>query len=155
MNEKTKRKRIRRVEGAVVSIDLGDGTHGFGRVLERPLFAFYDLRGERIPPIEEIIAKPVLFKICVMDHAVTAGTWPVVGSSPLEPSMRESPFFFKQDGPGRFWRYRSGQETPASRSEIEGLERAAVWEPIHVVDRLKDHFAGRENIWVKSLMPQD
>jgi len=32
-----------------------------------------------------------------------------------------------------------------------GLERAAVWGPSHVEDRLRDHYAGRKNKWVESL----
>ena len=46
-------------------------------------------------------------------------------------------------------------EHPATLEEIEGLECAAVWEPQHVVDRLNDHFEGRPNKWVDSLLPDE
>jgi len=150
-----KRKIIRYLEGAVLSIDLGDGTYCFARLLKRPTMAFYDLRASHIPPLEEILSRPVLFKLWVMAYAVTKGVWPVVGRHPLEPSLQEVPVFFKQDGPGKFCTYREGEERRATRAEIEGLECAAVWDPEHVVDRLKDHYAGRKNKWVESLRPKD
>lgn len=46
---------------------------------------------------------------------------------------------------------RRGGEEPASRQELEGLEVAAVWDPEHVEDRLRDHFSGRPNKWVESI----
>jgi hypothetical protein len=69
------------------------------------------------------------------------------------------PFFFKQDSfNGRLFLYNSslltadqGYECPATLAECSGLERAAVWDPEHVVDRLRDHAAGRPNQWVESL----
>jgi hypothetical protein len=42
-------------------------------------------------------------------------------------------------------------ETPATAQECAGLEVAAVWDPEHVEDRLRDHFDGRPNIWVESI----
>jgi len=47
--------------------------------------------------------------------------------------------------------YLAGHIRQASRAECEGLERCAVWEPEHVEDRLRDHFAGKPNVWVESL----
>lgn len=42
-------------------------------------------------------------------------------------------------------------ENPATPEECAVLERAAVWDPGHVEDRLRDHFAGQSNKWVESL----
>jgi len=75
----------------------------------------------------------------------------------LSPESRTEPFFYKQDAiTGRLALYHStfastNWERPASREECAGLEAAAVWEPEHVEDRLRDHFAGRPNKWVESL----
>ncbi len=88
-----------------------------------------------------------------MDRAVTRGEWPVIGHVPLTSDEREPPTFFKQDAlskqcslylPG-------GREVPTTPAECAHLERAAVWEPRHVVDRLNDHYAGRRNKWFESL----
>jgi hypothetical protein len=69
-------KRQRRREGDIVAIDLGDGTLAFGRVLEEPLLAFYDLRTPTrdTPALQEILARPILWRIWVMNHAVTRGS---------------------------------------------------------------------------------
>ena len=49
--------------------------------------------------------------------------------------------------------YHCGIEWPASPSEIEGLECAAMWEPHHVEERLRDHFAGIPNATCLALKP--
>jgi hypothetical protein len=94
-----------------------------------------------------------------MNHAVTRGRWQVIGSVPLSQEERSVPIrFFKQDAlTGDLTIYWEGpepgevHEVPATREECMGLERAAVWEPEHVEDRLRDHFAGRPNKWLESL----
>jgi hypothetical protein len=45
-----------------------------------------------------------------------------------------------------------GNIRDATREETEGLEPAAVWEPEHIADRLEDHYAGRPNRWLKSML---
>lgn len=147
-------KRQRRREGDFLAIDLGDGTLAFGRVLKEPLVAFYDLRirnGE-MPELQEILARPILWRIWVMNHAITKGRWKVLGHMPLEESLKHEPTFFKQDPiSGEVTLYRSQTEYPSSAEECAQLERAAVWEPEHAEDRLRDHFNGRPNKWVESL----
>ncbi|HEX2060188.1 MAG TPA: immunity 26/phosphotriesterase HocA family protein [Thermoanaerobaculia bacterium] len=147
-------KRQRRREGDLVAIDLRDGTQAFARVLKEPLMAFYDLRvgnGET-PDLQEILTRPILWKIWVMNHAMTSGRWKVLAHIPLEQSLQREPAFFKQDPlSGEVTLYRSQTEYPSSAEDCEQLERAAVWEPEHAEDRLRDHFAGRPNQWVESL----
>lgn len=143
--------------GAIVKVPLEPGWHTYARLLQPPLLAFYDSRSNRELPLEEIISKPILFKIAVMRDAVTSGRWQKIGAMPLESHLVEEPVFFRQDAlkPDQFFLYRGGQEYPATRAECVGLERAAVWEAEHVEDRLRDHYAGRPNRWVESLKPTD
>lgn len=106
---------------------------------------------------ENVSRLPVLFRIWVANHAVTRGRWPVIGRVAITPENSAEPFFYKQDAiTGRLALYHStfaatNWERPASLAECAGLEAAAVWEPEHVEDRLRDHFAGRSNKWVESL----
>lgn len=150
------RKRQKRRIGDILKIDLGDGSLAFARVLEEPLIAFYDLRADVPIAVERIIQSPIAFKIWVMNYAVTSGEWPVIGHAPLDEDLKEEPRFFKKDAiSGQLSIYwGNGCEKPATLEDIEGLECAAVWEPEHVVDRLRDHFAGRPNMWVESLRPK-
>ncbi|WP_199556334.1 Imm26 family immunity protein [Sandaracinobacteroides hominis] len=107
--------------------------------------------------VERIPSLPIAFRLWVSNHAITKGTWPVIGSRPLLPENAEEPFFYKQDAiSGRLSLYHSAfaatnYERSASLDECQHLECAAVWEPEHVVDRLNDHAAHRPNRWVESL----
>ena len=72
-------------------IDLGDGTHSYARVMEQGIFAFYDVRTDKELKAEDILFREVLFRIGVMDYAVTSGHWPVVGhGTPM--TLRRGPW---------------------------------------------------------------
>jgi hypothetical protein len=146
-------KRQKRVPGDIVRIDLGDGVHSYARVLSEAQFAIYDCKTERDLDRETIIASPILFYVAVMDYAVKRGLWTVVGHLPLEDALLSPPPRFMQDAlnPTSFSIYENGSIRPAKRAECEDLERAAVWDPNHVIDRIRDHYAGVSNKWVESL----
>lgn len=151
----TKEKVIRRV-GDFVAIPLGDGTFGFGRVLQEPLMGFYNLRNNSLEPPDNIMDQPIAFIIFVMNNAVASGLWPVIGNKPLELDLLTEPLFFKQDSLSKkfsIYKDSTGEEYTASEKECDALECAAVWESEHVVDRLKDLFEGRTSKWASSLRP--
>lgn len=143
----------KRTPGDIVRIDLGDKTHAYGRVLEDALFALYDGCFKDELPLSDICALKVLFQVPVMDKAVKLGRWTIVGHAPLDALLLNPLPQYIQDPirKDRFSIYHKGQIRPATREEVVGLERAAVWDPTHVEDRLRDHFAGRPNKWVESL----
>jgi hypothetical protein len=147
------RKRFKKQEGDLVKIELGGGWHAYGRVLPNPLFAFYDLRTKEDLSFDQIKDRAILFKIWVMDRAVISGRWKILRNYPLEQHLRAVPTFFKQDPINyqAFSIYRNGEDRPASRAECSGLERAAVWDPEHVEDRLRDYYAEKPNKWVESM----
>ncbi|MBK8909903.1 MAG: immunity 26/phosphotriesterase HocA family protein [Chlorobi bacterium] len=143
-------KRQRITLGSIIKIDLGDGYHSYGRILRNAGYGFYDIRTkEEISDMEEIVDKAILFIVAVYDDAITRGHWLKVGKMPLEPSLEVMPNKFIQDGlhPDQFSLYdpNTGAIYPSTREACRGLERAAVWEPEHVEERLRDHFAGRKN----------
>jgi len=152
-----KLKKQRYQVGGIVKISLEAGLHTYARILEMPLVTFYNSKSNADLSINDIISWPILFKIWVMKHVITSGRWPKVGYLPLEKPLREIPTLSKQDplNPSKIYMYRGGKEYPATREQCEQLERAAVWEPEHVEERLKDHYAGRPNRWVESLKIPD
>lgn len=162
LGRSNRQKTVRRQPGQIVRIDLGDGAHSYAQVLTEPLLAFYDRVYEGSgPALEEIIALPVAFTLMVMNHAVKNGRWPVVGRAPIPPALDWPPPFCKQDAiTGELSIYQEipelapHYERPAAPAECKGLETAAVWDPEHVEDRLRDHFAGRPNKWVEQLQPR-
>jgi hypothetical protein len=152
----SKKRKIRPTHGSIVAIPLPDGTYGYGRVLREPLIAFYDLQSSEILPVDAVLPRSVAFTLWVMNHPITDGHWPVIGSAPQTSDLVDEPLFFKRDaitGALTIYRDSSGEEVPATKEQCASLERAAVWEPDHVIERLQDHFAGRPNRWVNDLRP--
>jgi hypothetical protein len=148
-------KRQKRTVGDFVKIKLDECHHAYARVLEKALFAFYDAFTDKGLSLEEIKARPILFKIWVMNVAVTSGRWEIIGNAPLEKNLLEQPYFFKKDplSPKSLSIYHEGNERPATLEECKNLECAAVWDAEHVEDRLRDHYAGKSNKWVESMRP--
>ncbi|MGR4021036.1 immunity 26/phosphotriesterase HocA family protein [Vibrio harveyi] len=145
-------KKVKRRIGDIVKIVLEDGSLTFGHILEDPIIAFYDAKTEQVLPTEDIINLPVLFKVCVMNNAITSGRWEVIGNKELTQYLKEPVTFFRQDMLSKkFFLHTDSKEIPASREQCLGLERAAVWDAEHVEDRLRDHYAGVVNPWVESL----
>jgi len=142
--------------GALVRIDLHDGNNGFGRVLGHSEIAFYDKRIASTDQVDvdDVVRSPVLFVVSVMDSAIGSRRWPVIGVRALEAALREPrEYFLKDKLSGKFSKYRgdTGSMREATFEECRRLECAAVWDPEHVEDRLRDHFAGRSNKWVEQL----
>jgi hypothetical protein len=150
-------KRQRRKAGDVVRIDLGAGFHTYARVLLGALFVFYDCRLVGEASLPEILASQILFRIAVMNHAVKTGRWPVIGHEPLEGAMLIVPPTFIQDPIDKsiFSIYENGGIPAPTREQCRGLERASVWEPEHVEDRLRAHYAGKVNHIVELLKLRD
>jgi hypothetical protein len=81
-----------------------------------------------------------------MDYAVKSGRWPIVGHIPLEDRLVPPPKFIQDPlNKNSFSIYENGQIRKATREQCAGLERAAVWEPEQMEDRLRDHYTGRKN----------
>ncbi|MGW2564181.1 Imm26 family immunity protein [Streptomyces sp. NPDC001514] len=154
--------RANRAPGRVVRIDLGDGRCAFGRQLTDVCVEFYDLVGRPGAPVDliEIVAAPVAFKVWVMDAAFRRrGGWELLDVVSLTHEEQTEVHLYSKQDPlsGRITVYRvdpvtgADSETPATLEECQKLERAAVWAPDHIEDRLRDHFDGRPNKWVESL----
>lgn len=146
-------KRQQRSVGAVLAVPLGDGTTCFALTLPEADFAFFDARAKEATPPTGLLAKPILFRVAVHKSAWVTGRWPKVSKVEVPRHLLAPQPKFIQDPlhPDRFEIYLGGNIRPASRAECEGLERAAVWEPEHVEDRLRDHYAGVSNRWLESL----
>lgn len=146
-------KRQRRTLGALLKVPLGDGFHVYAQTLQEADFALFDMRTDTEACSEEIVCRPVLFVVAVHKSAWTNGRWRKVAKAPVSPELMIPRPMFIQDTlrPDRFQIYVAGEIRPATRAECVGLERCAVWDPEHVEDRLRDHFAGRPNKWVESM----
>ena len=152
----SKLQSARNKEGKVCAIPLESGHYAFCRALAFPLVEFYDVLSEKILNIEQLKNRPILFRVWVMKYALTERRWKTIGRLPLNESDKITPWFCKQDPDGSIYLTQDGaEEKPASLEDCATLEYAAVWDPEHVEDRLRDHFSGKSNKWVESLRPKD
>jgi Immunity protein 26 len=143
-------------EGALVRIDLANGTDVFARVLPNAQAAFYSAKCVHAEPtdISRIYNSEILFVTTVMKYAFENNRWPVVDERPLEKALLTPRNYFMKDVlTGQFSIYRSsdGAIHESSKEECQGLEEAAVWDPQHIEERLRDHFVGRPNRYVEQM----
>lgn len=151
----------------MVRIPLGDGVVGWGRQLRGVQVEFYDRfdaeHDAAQVDLREVAGGKVAFTVAVSGLAFKkSSNWTLLEVIPLSDAEAADVYRkFKQDlisgelsiyweAPDCSW-----GEDPATRDECAGLERAAVWSPKHIEDRLRDHRAGRPNIWVDSLALKD
>ena len=142
------RKRI--TPGDILEVRLSDTTHSYARVLTHASYGFYDYCGSGEIDPQRIVELPIIFFAAVRDSAVLTGRWSIVEHVPLDGKLVPPPKFIQDPlQPNDFSIYENdGTISKASRSQCVGLERAAVWEPDQIEDRLRDHFAGRPNKWL-------
>jgi Immunity protein 26 len=127
--------------GDVVEIALPDGTFAYGRVLKDACVAFYRERSTagQQPPIG---SRDFEFIVGVYDDALRR--WSVVGHDPsaTDDENWPPPFQIEDVISGEHRIYERGETRPAIGDEWQGLERAAVSDERHVVDRLLGHRPG-------------
>lgn len=133
-------------EGDVLAIPLGDGTFGFGQVSHGGDYAYFDLRSEVFPPVEEIVAHRVAFRVPMVGGSAKEGGWIILGNLPPAGSLAEDPGYRNQPvGSNQLYLIKGNQQIPATYDEVKDLELMSWWFEHHVVERLQDHFAGRPN----------
>ena len=135
--------------GNFICIPLGNETFAYGRVVDRYIIAFYDVRTEQKLTIEQIAGSRVLFVLWIN----SIGCYEALGHLPLEENLVGPHLFWMQDiFTGRLSLTETGDvQTPATYEECAPWECMAVWSPEHVLERLQAHFAGRESQFAKAL----
>ena len=158
MEQKKRRRRIK--QGDVYCIDLGDSVYGYCIALLSPIAGFYDLRTTNLEQdLDFITSHPILFKVPIMKYSYKSDDWHYIGNVELNNDLRKTVYFFKQDPINQsisicYVDADKYTEIPATYEDVKDLERAAVWEPEHVEERLRDHFNGVPNISVEIFRPK-
>jgi hypothetical protein len=154
MSQATKRQRWS--SGSVVRIDLEEAGVGYGQMLVEPEYAFF---AETNPAATaaEVVASSVLFRLWVSRRAHASGRWAKIGRSSVATFLTTPVLRFNQDPiePARITLGHDGiSGRPCSLAECSDFERAAIWEPEHVEERLVSHRLGRQSEWVRLLLPR-
>lgn len=139
--------------GGILKIPLDNGWHTYGQMIGDAEVAFFDAKTEQELSISEIVSRPILFRAAVFSYAITKFIWEKIGKAPLSEALQTPQPYFIQDplNPKKFEIYLAGDIRPATKEECQGLERCAVWEPEHIVERINDYYKGIPNKWVESL----
>jgi hypothetical protein len=145
------------VAGNIVSKALDDGWTYYARLLEFPWAVFYRHRTKQATDdLAKVVASPVLFTIAAHKDLLANGEWNLAGHVRLDGALQPphaQAVWDVVDSTRCKIIDDQGEMRTATLEECEDLEPAAVWEPEHIADRLKDTFAGRRNIWLDSMRP--
>lgn len=149
MNVKSQRRTV----GVVLRVPLSPEQACFAVTLPDADIAFFGPNATEHAGSARLFEHPILFRVAVHKSAWSTGRW-IKLSKVAVPSEVLAPVpKFIQDAldPKKFELYIDGQIRAATRLECQGYERAAVWEPDQVEQRLRDLLAGVQNIWVEQL----
>jgi len=122
--------------GDVFAIPLPDDSYAFGRLHKEGRLAIYKERSSDMSKIPQ--ATEYDFFVCVYANLLTDGQWVVIGNIPFinENEAEGPPTYIKDALDGKYFLYERGEMRPATEKECKGLEVAAVWDRLHVIDRL-------------------
>jgi hypothetical protein len=140
------------IPGGIMKIKFDDKLHSYGRILRYGDIAFYDLATEAdVNDLGVIIKSPIIFKGIVDVGGVQHGRWPIIGVLPLEEELQNTKYYLEEIGrPIMCKIIENGQiRYRVPKEECIGLEIGVIWSPEGAEERLRDHYAGRENIQLK------
>jgi hypothetical protein len=146
-----KKVKGRITEGSIYKIPIEVNRYSYARVIKDKAFAFYNYLGKDNLNLNDILELDVLFILHLYPRSVNKSQWEKIGSKELDEKFKKLPPQFIQD----VWDfdniqiYENGSFRKATKKECIGLERMAVWEVEHVESRIRDHFAGRKNLFVE------
>ncbi len=129
------------VPGAVITAELADHQWYYGRLLEFPWAAFYNLHTTRaVTDAAQVINHPVRFTIAAQKDL--AADWRTIAVVKLDDALGPPAAQYlhdPEDDPDD-WSIidAQGNIRPASAAECAGLEPAMVYEPEHISQRLLD-----------------
>lgn len=156
--KKNKRQRIK--GGAIIKINLSENKMVFGLLFPNADVGIYDFIvdcANGLPSINEIINKNIFLNIGLYNDVITKGDFEIIGYKELiKEDIEKVPPKFMQNLVNIhdcyiFWN--DGSEKKVTPEECIGLERSAVWEAKAVVERIEDHYAGRNNFHVEHQKP--
>ena len=150
-NKYPKRQKI--IVGAILEIPIDGKYYVYAQILSKGQYAFFDYPSTT--PLADFTVLnnvPILFSICVYNYVVNDGIWLKVGKLPIRKDLEILPNQFIYDKfTKKFSLYitQTGEILPATKDDVRGLERCAVWAENHVIDRIRDHYNNVPCIWMQ------
>lgn len=125
--------------GDVIAIPLADGRYAFGRILKDASVGFYRYIANNPNDLPHPDVD-YMFVVGVYRDLLTSQKWPVVAKRPFdsEEDAWPPPNVVRDMISGEVRIYHKGAMRPASSTECEGLETAAVWDRQEILERIAD-----------------
>jgi len=145
-------KKQKEIPGGIVKINFDEPYHTYGRILNYGDVALYNYKTDQeITDLNEIVKRPIIYKMIVNEGGVKYGRWPIIGVVPLEKELQNSKYYLEEIGrPDLCKIIENGNiKYNVPKDEGVGLEVGAVWDPMQVEEFLRDYYAGRENVSLK------
>ena len=147
-------KKQKEILGGIVKITFDEPYHTYGRILKYGDVALYDCKTDQdVSDLNAIVTRPIIYKMIVNEGGVKHGRWPIVGVLPLEEKLQNTKYYLEEFGRPDFIKIIENGNIRFNVPKVEGigLEVGAVWDPSHVEEFLRDHYAGRENVSLKMM----
>jgi hypothetical protein len=141
-------RRVRYKAGDVFAIPLGEGRFGFGRLFRDTTVAVFSRISSDITDVADLCGAPVAFYAAVFDTAIRSGEWPKIGECPFpDPDNAWPPPRVIEDilRPGTFKVYERGEIRRAPAEEVRSLDRALIYKPAQLVDRIRQELLADAN----------
>jgi hypothetical protein len=136
MRNHSKAKRIKPQVGDIFEIRLPDDRFAYGKVFRDASIGVYEkiFSSPAEPPINSSFA----FIVGLYDDILKSGMWPIVSHEPFGSVEAEwpPPACIKDVISGGYSIYHKGEIRASTAEECVGLEKAAVWDADHVIDRI-------------------
>lgn len=147
-------KRQKETPGSILEIDIEGQYFIYAQIVHTLQCVFFDFKSiHHIDDITVLNNKPVLFVASVYSYIITRGYWLKIGKLPIREEFNVMPneFIHHSYGKVEFELYdpNTGTITPSTKEECKNLERAAVWDLNHIIDRIRDHYNGAPCIWLE------
>lgn len=131
-----KAKRIKPQVGDIFEIRLPDNRFAYGKVFRDASIGVYEkiFSSPAEPPINSSFA----FIVGLYSDILKSGMWPIVSHEPFDSVEAEwpPPACIKDVISGGYSIYHKGEIRASTAEECVGLEKAAVWDADHVIDRI-------------------
>lgn len=145
-------------QGTFFSVKIGEGLFGVGRTLWSPYAVFYGVGPHA--EIESLRARQPAFAVGLHRSVARCPDWSVLGWEALPADLLVSFAFGHQDAISGEYFVRSTSperafhQASATWEEVKGLEPSAVWDAVHIEERLLALHEGRPSRFLEDLRPQ-
>ncbi len=138
--------RIRRRVGDIVQIPLPNGLFAAGRLYKEASIAISAKLFQQPVSLTDVKPTSVAFVTACFDTAITDGSWPIIGRIPFDNDEDAwAPPRYVEDiiKAGTYRIYHKGQMRAATSAEVRGLEKAEMYKPDQLVERIIRELDGK------------